>query len=288
MPSLPNWAENDPLEHPLVAPPEAKNWKQDDIPIEWGRPVEYPSGRSQVKRALLRFKLESDADLAISQGIYREFPHWLNLFKKYIQLFTTQYTMGDDTNLISGQHSNLSLYQSSDTKFKRISNQQPLEITINLTEKDTSLHLNHLQEASHYASLKLEPRLEYALLLEAYSAKALGDHRNAAVEAASALEVCLTSRIRTEFNSLNIGFGDQLLNKYRALGGRLELAKILNILSPDEMQKPKIVTLRNDVVHKGHTPQEVMTEKAIEEVASLLRQLSPTVYEMPPTQSASE
>ncbi|MBK8968379.1 MAG: hypothetical protein IPM36_17285 [Lewinellaceae bacterium] len=95
MPSLPEWKkdEKDPLRHKLVPPTDVKTWKSDGYPINWGRPVEYPSGRSGVEKALLKFTVKTPNDE--SQKIYEAFPNWLHLFKQYVQLLTTQYTMGN-------------------------------------------------------------------------------------------------------------------------------------------------------------------------------------------------
>ncbi|MBK8968380.1 MAG: hypothetical protein IPM36_17290 [Lewinellaceae bacterium] len=171
------------------------------------------------------------------------------------------------------------LFESPDGKFERVSNLHHPSIIIEIGAKDTSLHLNHLQEACRLASLQAEPRLEYALLLEAYSAKAVGDYRKAIIEAAAALEVALTNRIIQEFQTLNIFFGEALLNKYQTLGRRLELAQLLKILKPDQETRKLIVEPRNEVIHNGVAPDRKMINAAIEKARSLLHFLSPTIHQ---------
>jgi len=53
------------------------------------------------------------------------------------------------------------------------------------------------------------------MLLEAYAARKNEDYRKAIIEAATALEICLTARISEEFDTLRISFGEQLLQKFR-------------------------------------------------------------------------
>ena len=282
MPSIPEWSKNekDPLRQKLISPPEVKTWKSGDNPIFWGSPVEYPSGRSQVEKALLKFDLKSKNEENTNQKIYKAFPHWFNLFKQYIQLFTTQYTMGE-RSIVIDQYENLTLFESQNGKFKRIPNLQHDSLTIEIGGKDTSVHLEHFQEACRLASLLAEPRLEYALLLDAYSAQAVGDYRKAIIESATSLEVGLTSRIVQEFQPRNIDFGEHLLNKYKTLGGRLELAQILKIIQPDPDYRSLIVENRNSVIHKGVVPERKTVKAALEKVSALLNDLSPTIYQKP-------
>ncbi len=282
MPLLPEWgkSEKDPLRHKLGAPPEAKGWKSGGYPIHWGQPVEHPSGHSTVEKALLKITIKNTTDEEISQKIYAAFPNWLHLFKQYIQLLTTQYTMGEN-RIVIDRYKNLMLFEFPNDKFEHVPNSQHDALAIEIGGKDTSIHLIHLQEACRLASLQAEPRLEYALLLEAYSAKAVGDYRKAIIETATALEVGLTNRIIQEFQTLNIFFGEALLNKYQTLGRRLELAQLLKILKPDQETRKLIVEPRNDVIHKGVAPDRKMINAAIEKASSLLHFLSPTVYQTP-------
>jgi hypothetical protein len=280
IPSLPEWSKDDkdPLRQKLVSPPEVKTWKSGEHPILWGKPVRYPSGHSQVEKAVLKFDLESENEENTGQKIYEVFPHWLNLFKQYIQLFTTQYTMGE-RNIVIDQYENLTLFKSQNDKFEVISNLQYDSLTIEIGGKDTSVHLEHLQEACRLASLLAEPRLEYALLLDAYSAHAVGDYRKAIIESAASLEIGLTSRIIQEFKPRNIDFGEHLLNKYKTLGGRLELAQILKIIQPDPDYRMLIVGKRNSVIHDGVAPDRKTAKAALEKVSTLLNLLSPIIHQ---------
>jgi hypothetical protein len=277
LPSLPEWTEGeaDPLHKPLVPPPAAKTWKRDKHPIFWGHPMSYPSGEAQVERALLEFNIPAEGAEEAYQEIYRGFRGWLNLFEQYVVLLTTQNTRraiegGDGPSL-------LELLDVSKGRPTHISRKRSESITINLSGLDESLHLEQLSEACRLASLQLAPRLEYAMLLESYYARRSADYRKAIIEAATALEICLTGRILEEFETQGISFGEKLLKKFRMLSGRFELIRLLDISLPDKNYDDLILNPRNDVIHRAIFPDKRIANQVISEVEELLRAFSPTL-----------
>src|SRR4030042_1841074 len=229
LPSLPEWDKNEqaPLHKPLLGPPPARTWKRGESLINWGRPTSYPTGTSEVELALLEFSLAPEDADASTQEIYAAFPPWLRLFEQYVTLLTTQYTR----NRVSGGDGPawLELLFEEDSGLKHIPRITPTSITVEMGGVDESLHIEQLREVAQLASSGLYPRLQYRMLLEAYSARRNEDYRKAIIEGATALEVCLTARILEEFDTQGISFGEKLLQKFRMLGGRFELIRLLGI-----------------------------------------------------------
>ena len=284
LPSLPDWQDqdDDPFHKPLLGPSVACTWKRGEKLINWGRPSTYPMEQASVKRALVEFishesNLESNA-----KKIYQCFGAWLNLFEQYVILLTTQntrrnvYVEGEDSDRLG----NIELLIKEEAKLRDISStdSQKIEIVILTSGVDETLHLEQLKEASYLSSQNFPPRLEYRLLLEAYNARKAGDYRKAIIEAASALEISLTDRILNEFDIQCVSFGEKLLKKFSALGGRFELARILGVALPDKDYTSLLINPRNDVIHRASFPNEMLAYQVISEVEYLLKLFSPKIY----------
>ncbi|MBU2523705.1 hypothetical protein KKG71_00735 [Patescibacteria group bacterium] len=280
LPFLPNWDSNekDPLNKCLIGPKPADKWKRGDEIIFWGKPTSYPNGNSYVNYTLLEFSIDSTIIDAATQAIYSSFPAWLNLFEKYVMLLTKQHTR----NQIYGAdgHARLELLLDDANKLKYISSKTSNSIQLIIDQEDVSLHYAQFVEASKLSSKLLKPRLEYQLLLDAYIARRNHDFRKVIIEGASALEVCLTTRIQEEFDSQGIKFGKKLLDKFRMLSGRFELVRVLGIELPDKDYNTIIINPRNDVVHRASYPDRKTTELFINEVESLMNLFTPQLYEI--------
>lgn len=282
LPSLPVWGkpEDDPLHKPLLAPAPARNWKRGERLVYWGSPVSYPAGEASVELAMMEFPLHPDNLESGAQQIYEGFRAWLELFEKYVILFTSQNTRrsvsgGDGPGYIE-------LLINGDARLRRVSMTNPTTIVIESTERDEALHLEQFKEASRLASQGLPPRLEYRLLLEAYGARKNGDYRKSIIEAATALEVCLTNRIMNEFDTQGVSFGEPLLQKFRMLGGRFELARILGISFPPKDYVSLVINPRNEVIHRAGFPDKTLANRVIEEVEELLQLFSPRIHQDAP------
>ena len=278
LPSFPELSKKDAHFPALLAPVEASTWKRGDNKIFWGKPISYPSGESKVEKALLKFIVPPESKEKIAQDVYDEFDNWINSLNQFITILTTQNSWKTiESSTVSGR---LELIESNDETFRHIENNNPIPITIFCNRVDTSLHLNHLKEACRLASLKRVPRLEYSMLLEAYQARRNSDYRKAIIEAAAALEICLTERILQEFANQDILFGDKLIKRFRMLGGRFELIKILGIELPDKDYTKLILNPRNEVMHKASFPDAKTANQLISEVEKLLTLLSSEISQV--------
>ncbi|NJM11781.1 MAG: hypothetical protein HC889_07765 [Synechococcaceae cyanobacterium SM1_2_3] len=287
LPSLPDWhdQDKDPLHKPLLGPSAACTWKRGERLIYWGRPRSYPMGEALVECALLEFVLHRNNLQPDAQQIYKSFGAWLNLFQQYVILLTTQNTRRDTYVEVEGEDNEIGgkieLIISEEAGLRHISSDNSINIIVSESGVDQTLHLEQLKKASHLSSQKFPPRLEYRLLLEAYNARKNGDFRKTIIEAANALEISLTDRILDEFDKLHVSFGEKLVKKFSALGGRFELARILSIALP----KPKeeyiklVINPRNDVIHRASFPDILLANQVISEVEELLQLLSPQIYQ---------
>jgi len=279
LPSLPDWgeSESDPLHKPLLPPDNAKEWKRGEKPLYWGRPLSYPSGNASVELALLEIKLNDNHLESVSQDIYKNYSSWLNLFRQYVILLTKQNTY---SRVTGGDHSDhLELLINGEEGLKSIHRTNKPVITVQISDVDHALHFEHFKKAADLSSKNYSPRLEYQMLLQAYLAQEDGDYRKAIIEASSALEISITSRIMEEFQSQRISFGLKLLEKYRMLGGRFELVRVLGIPLPVKDYKKLVIGPRNDVIHKAKFPEQKIANQVITEVEELLQLFSPKIYQ---------
>ena len=279
LPALPDFLDGDPdpLHKPLTGPSPAQNWKQGEEPIHWGRPVSFPNPTAKVERALLELQVDEHSLQQRCNDTYRGFPAWLALFDQYVKLITKQRTHRS----ISGGDGpgRFELLAESDSGLRHISPTEPSAIYITISSSDESLHIEHFRECAQFASEGHQPRLHYRILLEAYCARRHEDYRKSIIEAGTALEVCLTMRIIEEFRLQNIAFGEKLLQKFRMLGGRFELLRILDIQLPDKDYQSLVINPRNDVIHRASFPDKKQANKVISEVETLLRLFSPDLHE---------
>jgi hypothetical protein len=180
---------------------------------------------------------------------------------------------------VSGDDDRFEVLVKDGDKLKHIGSGEPTVVEITMSQTDESLHLENIKVACHFSSLGLSPRLEYQLMLEAYSAQRNGDYRKALIEATTALEICLTNRAKQEFTKQNISFGEGLLNKFRTLSGRFELLRLLSIELPNTNYKALIIEPRNGVIRKADPVSEPQAKQVINQVEQLLQLFSPQVSE---------
>jgi hypothetical protein len=120
------------------------------------------------------------------------------------------------------------------------------------------------------------PHLSHYYLHSAKASFAENELRKSILDIGTALEIALTEKCESVLKQKNnTRFIDEILTKFKTLGGRLELAESLNInLKIDKyIVQKQVVNLRNEAIHKGrsHTLSEV--KKAIEIGDNIIRRL---------------
>jgi hypothetical protein len=282
MPRLPNpFVETDDRNYPpLISPRPNINFQMYDAPIDWGDVFQFPEGESTVKSAIIEFSDIHDPEKAKSQQIYKDFGLWVDLVEQYVSLQTKQNAYRRFS--IKSNYNGVNIYSSTQDSFERIQDNSHPSFAISIGGNDELLQKTQFEFALNCASNRLPLKQEYNMLLDAYNANAKGDYRKALIDAASAVEIGLTSRIVSEFRNQGISFGTNLLKKFQMLSGRLELLKIVGVSIPDRNYQNNIIEPRNKAIHKGAFPTEEETRTALKEASQLLTFLSSEINEQTP------
>lgn len=111
--------------------------------------------------------------------------------------------------------------------------------------------------------------------------------RRAIIDCSTALEITLTKICRRKLlkNSrrkllkiINEDFTKDLLeNKYRTLGNKLNLALLLKLFD-DDGYKEDIVSIRNNIIHKGFSPSKEQAKTAYEKSSRIIKEFSDLNY----------
>ena len=279
LPQAPDWSvpSKDPIRDPLRPPEAARTWKQGDSPIIWGSPASYPDCISRVERMLLLFELPEHEVPDSATLIHRGYSKWWSLFNDYFELITRQrrsqnFRIDDATN-------NLDLFRwGLDGKADRPYSKDPINIVARMFSVDVSLSSSQLTRITSLASASTELDVELKVQLEAYRALGAGDHRKAIIETAVAAELALTKSIRSTFLSDKIAYGDKLLEKFRMLGGRLELSRIVGVSLPNLDFTAQLVEPRNQVIHRADFANEKRATQAVKATDELLLLSWPSLW----------
>lgn len=275
MPSLPGWSgtPEDPLGMPLVGPRGALTWKQGDRLITWGRPMSFPSGYANVEKALLVFDI-SDPELPeLSTKVHQAFDGWKERFEAYFELLTKQRLSGRTWSKQPGM--DLDLFCWADKKPRRPHEPLAFTMTVSMPNNARALTLPTLEQLIALTSGGKELSFSRKFQLEAYRALRADDYRKAVIEAGVAAEIALTDAIRRKFATTGVHYGPQLVDKFRMLGRRLELAKMIDVALPTTNLKEALIDRRNDVIHKGTVPSHAQATQAVEALDALLDSLDP-------------
>jgi hypothetical protein len=280
-PLLPNWTlnEDNPLDKHLLPPEVAKTWKRGSDQIFWGKPLDYPMGTSCIYKMLMIFEVQKTDVVTSSNEIYRAFPKWIRLFDTYIELLTRQIITIDVTRQKPDARLDL-LRLNNEGRLIRAYDDDLIEpMIIRARNIDAMFKPDQFSLICKLCSSGLQPALEYRIMLEAYRAFNNEDLRKAVIESATAAEIVITKRIKQEFTELGLAFGEKLLKKFRMLGGRIELARLLDIDLPDRDYLKYLIDPRNEVIDKADFPKEGKTAEVIKLVEELLMKFSPNVFE---------
>lgn len=279
MPNLPDWSQDphDPLRMPLKPPQHAETWKQGDERMQWGFPFTYPSADARVSRVLLHFQSTSENLHEAATAIDRDIPKWYANFIDYFELVTKQ--RREPSMKIFDRLQNIDLfYWGSDRKPHRPSKNCT---SVEIYEKSRDRHLTQktLETVCSLASSAKSVSLEHRIQLEAYRAIYQDDYRKAIIETAVAAELAITIGLRRRFESDQVVYGNKLLKKFRMLGGRFELARIVGLELPARDWKKDLIEPRNSVIHGASFIDQALALRAVDAVDELLISLCPSYAE---------
>lgn len=114
-----------------------------------------------------------------------------------------------------------------------------------------------------HAEMDDPPPLAWTLLTAAMRSAAIGDTRNAVIDAATAVEVALTEALRSRLSpEASPQVVAAILDRSRMLGARLELAREFALPLPESIQAT-LVRPRNNLVHRGEEVSARQVESAV-------------------------
>ncbi|CAN5434674.1 hypothetical protein BH11PLA2_BH11PLA2_25520 [soil metagenome] len=265
------------FEQQLLPPKCVSAIKEGGKPMKgWGRPVCFPSVEVQVTKVIAEL-LPGQNDVHETAAVFHKtFPTWLSRMYIFVMLMTKQFTYKyisfSDERFVDCR---IEVYSHENDKYTHVP-ATSLGVNINVTNIKCGLTLTQLIQCCDLASGGRELLLEYSLMTEAYSSRRLREGRKAVLEAASAFEVCLTRIARQELLRIGVTFCDDLLDKYKTLGNRLELASLLSLGLPAYDYKKTVVSTRNKIVHEGYCPDAKVVNEVIHAIEAAIMALSPS------------
>lgn len=284
LPSPAQWGTErpaDPLHMPLTPPADAAKWKAGDEPLFWGHPFHYPKGWSRVKNALLTFEFPLDQMRSKATNVHRGFARWYKLFDQYFELVTKQrsFSRVESNECPAG----FDLFRWGENgRADRPYDRDPQTVTVRTSETDELLlKPSQFAEICSLASSSTEPALHYQIQLEAYRAMRNGDYREAIIETGTAAELGLVRAAKEVMFRSGITYVDELVKRFQALGGKLELARMVGVALPSTDYQNRLVTPRNGVIHRGFFASRETALDAVRVTDDLLRVICPSLKNMP-------
>lgn len=259
---------------PLLPPKFAETWKlKNGSPIDWGMPWEYPSGNSCVNKAVMFVEcVEKEID-SFAQLIYQSFDEWLSRFLTYCMLCNKQEIYTTSGPKMKGRY--IELFD----KEKIHPQDNTIMFEVELRNESSYLSRQHITNACLYASSNKELLIEYQLLLSSYHALSGAQNRQAIIDAAAAIELCLVKQINLYCTSKGIN-PDILVKKYRTLGDHVDLMQMIDSSIIQYDLKGKVVIPRNDIAHnKDIAPSKKTASDVISSVENCLKKYYVDFYE---------
>ena len=139
-----------------------------------------------------------------------------------------------------------------------------------------ALSLVDWQQAAELAEQSTLPEAPNVLVVEATAALALGDHRLAVIQAATAVEVALTERVDADIAALDSPIATAFAGERRTLGALVARAGALYSLPASAKD---LVALRNKAVHRNYRPTDAEATNAIRIAKDILAALGPSSHD---------
>jgi hypothetical protein len=265
-PLPPDWscALERPLDLPLRAPAVAAQWTCG----EWGKPISFPGLTAMVEKVLLQFGVQNVSDDGTK--IHAAYDEWRTSFLSLIELLAKQWRQL--RSFSTNDTSDLDLFcWSAAGKAERPYQRKMPHFTLRVAPDANLLTGQVLRAICDLLSRPFDLPVEYRLQLEAYRAGGVGNNRSAIVETAAAAETALTKAIDKKLARDGIGYAKQIMDKFRTLGPRAELAKIVGVPLPAVDLAKVLIEPRNAVTHRGDFSDPAIALQAMEATDAILR-----------------
>jgi hypothetical protein len=231
--------------------------KQGDPLDHWGKITYFSPSQSKFAADIYQIYMEArfDDDVDVNDKgklIFDQINNWRAQFCKISYLVRKLYPFLFKSDIFEEQSkgTGLLLYDASTTKLNRI--QYPIigsPIKCVLVKTESALTRQQIELILSKIDLSKNIRTEYFLFINAQMELQRDNFRYAILEAATAFELCISSKIKSECEKL--GDYDSL---YQLQYGKLTLGAKVRLLKSKPTQSPQqeIVDPRNDLFHNGN------------------------------------
>lgn len=266
--------------HKKLRPPKnIQSRMYEDKNVNWGSPVQYPEGYSEVLCAALYFDFtNASSRLKNSKKIYSASQNWLTRFQEFTEIFSGQEIARKAKVLSRNLEIDLWFYNNMN-KANHITGQSRSSISIPTAGQiiDTRLFRRILD----YCSNGFSPNLIHVLFKDAIRAFDNSEFRRAILDASTAIELILTYRLQSKLSKKHsVKVVQSILNKFRTLGNLLNLANDLNCKLPSGDLQNEIVKPRNDAIHRGIVPSSTAARSVLHKCQEMI-----AIYMIPKQES---
>ena len=262
------------------------NWRDD---MHWGRAYSLWGPRDDRKRQAtfginylhLSFEVPLGQVEQVCKTVAADEKRWLYQFFGYYDLFFKhKLSLSGSPSDLQPKTPTLDLFALEDGKRKQILYGAPETFQICIDRDYPKCVKGQFERICQLASDGREMPLAYQIQLSAYTAFADRDLKKAIVETASATEIALSQNL-LKLLELKGGakFAKGVLGRFRTLGGRVDLAKLMELPSFDRSKCEKLlINPRNKAVHEGEVHDLRGTLKAIDFTDALLSSLPSALF----------
>ena len=239
--------------------------------VEWGKMLS-SKGVSSFQSCIIYFQFNKNqhykvAAQKISGEVYNYFTK-LELFLEIISGMNFENEFAEKIN-----ESEPSFHTTNDSKISNV-NSGVFSFKAILYGTGDGIQVSEIAQAINYSNRALEPNIAHKYIRDAKYSLKNDDYRKSIIDAGTAVEIALTRICESHLSKNNHGkFVKEVLKKYKTLGGRLTLADILNfdLTEKREIIDNKLVTLRNEAVHKGTVHNRTQIAEAVEIASAIVK-----------------
>lgn len=253
-------------------------WGAGDPSEEWGMVLERRGGcvqRVAVSRLLLTARVvgaEAEIQRA-AEEIQSERNNWASNLQTWLEVVTGQQLtpIGHRKPRVIG---NLPIWHASAEQSRREPITFPGRMGITLERLPVADVTTELLTGCSSLAPGHPPELAWLLLRDARALSAVGQHRRAIIDAATAAELAITRMLDTLLDRLDAEECEALRKKHQTLGGKIELVESRIRPLPADLYE-NLVARRNDAVHEGRAIGAGTCDLAIEAAATVVELAHP-------------
>lgn len=267
----------------LAQPKISSQYILSDAELDWGS-LHSANGKGKVTASvkhLFAVFPETPADIVkFSHEVHDATYEWFQNFDSFLRVISNQ-RMSSFTR-VEGQANNcLNIHQHRPWMHLQ---PKPYRITVHVADRSIKNFAikEDFRQAANLCSKEKKLALQYQLLLRSCDAFHENDFRSVVIEAATALEVATTRRIRTEMQKTKAT--EQhiklMLDGHKMLRNRLELLKKMKVTIPcPKNNVAELLELRNKVVHVGKSVDAQQARKVLLDTETIIRSITPDIAE---------